>query len=101
MFGGHERAVGLQDWLWCETWCSNSSITTAKTIDLCNNPMTKEPKLDQARRIVSEVRPLLPCHVCVVWRCFLPLFLACCGLCRDLGERDGPRSSFIMYNTSA
>jgi len=43
-----------QDWLWCETWCSNSSITTAKTIDLCNNPMTKEPKLDQARRIVSE-----------------------------------------------
>ncbi|KAJ1468059.1 nucleotide-diphospho-sugar transferase, partial [Baffinella frigidus] len=38
-----------QDWLWCETWCSNSTLKTAKTIDLCNNPMTKEPKLDQAR----------------------------------------------------
>ena len=23
----------------------------AKTIDLCNNPLTKEPKLDQARRL--------------------------------------------------
>jgi len=38
----------------CETWCSNSSKAEAKTIDLCNNPMTKEPKLDQARRIVGE-----------------------------------------------
>jgi len=26
----------------------------AKTIDLCNNPMTKEPKLDRARRQVPE-----------------------------------------------
>lgn len=31
----------------CETWCSNSTKKDAKTIDLCNNPMTKEPKLDQ------------------------------------------------------
>jgi UDP-glucose:glycoprotein glucosyltransferase len=23
-----------QDWLWCETWCSDESLTTAKTIDL-------------------------------------------------------------------
>ena len=43
-----------QEWLWCETWCSNASKVEAKTIDLCNNPMTKEPKLDQARRIVGE-----------------------------------------------
>ena len=43
-----------QEWLWCETWCSNETKQLAKTIDLCNNPMTKEPKLDQARRIVAE-----------------------------------------------
>jgi len=43
-----------QDWLWCETWCSDEALTTAKTIDLCNNPQTKEPKLDRARRQVPE-----------------------------------------------
>jgi UDP-glucose:glycoprotein glucosyltransferase len=43
-----------QEWLWCETWCSDESLKTAKTIDLCNNPMTKEPKLDRARRQVPE-----------------------------------------------
>ncbi|KAK6498113.1 hypothetical protein TWF506_004353 [Arthrobotrys conoides] len=43
-----------QDWLWCETWCSDESLKTAKTIDLCNNPMTKEPKLDRARRQIPE-----------------------------------------------
>jgi UDP-glucose:glycoprotein glucosyltransferase len=43
-----------QDWLWCETWCSDEALKTAKTIDLCNNPMTKEPKLDRARRQVPE-----------------------------------------------
>lgn len=43
-----------QEWLWCETWCSESSKTNAKTIDLCNNPMTKEPKLDRAMRIAPE-----------------------------------------------
>ncbi|KAF6038703.1 UGGT2 [Bugula neritina] len=43
-----------QDWLWCATWCSEKSKATAKTIDLCNNPLTKEPKLDAARRIVPE-----------------------------------------------
>jgi len=41
-------------WLWCESWCGNASKATAKTIDLCNNPLTKEPKLDQARRIGGE-----------------------------------------------
>ncbi|XP_060690892.1 UDP-glucose:glycoprotein glucosyltransferase 1 isoform X2 [Hemiscyllium ocellatum] len=43
-----------QHWLWCETWCDEASKKRAKTIDLCNNPMTKEPKLEAAVRIVSE-----------------------------------------------
>ncbi|KAI8926720.1 UDP-glucose:glycoprotein glucosyltransferase-domain-containing protein [Entophlyctis helioformis] len=43
-----------QEWLWCETWCSDESLKRAKTIDLCNNPMTKEPKLERARRILPE-----------------------------------------------
>ncbi|KAF3444470.1 hypothetical protein FNV43_RR14162 [Rhamnella rubrinervis] len=43
-----------QEWLWCESWCGNSTKSKAKTIDLCNNPMTKEPKLQGAKRIVSE-----------------------------------------------
>ncbi|KAF8477194.1 UDP-glucose:Glycoprotein glucosyltransferase-domain-containing protein [Kalaharituber pfeilii] len=43
-----------QEWLWCETWCSDESLATAKTIDLCNNPMTKEPKLDRAKRQIPE-----------------------------------------------
>lgn len=43
-----------QDWLWCETWCSDDALKTAKTIDLCNNPLTKEPKLDRARRQIPE-----------------------------------------------
>ncbi|KAL3426115.1 udp-glucose:glycoprotein glucosyltransferase [Phlyctema vagabunda] len=43
-----------QEWLWCETWCSDESQEKAKTIDLCNNPQTKEPKLDRARRQVPE-----------------------------------------------
>lgn len=43
-----------EEWLWCETWCSDESLASAKTIDLCNNPMTKEPKLDRARRQVPE-----------------------------------------------
>ncbi|XP_072111746.1 UDP-glucose:glycoprotein glucosyltransferase 1 isoform X1 [Mobula birostris] len=43
-----------QHWLWCETWCDEASKKKAKTIDLCNNPMTKEPKLEAAMRIVPE-----------------------------------------------
>lgn len=43
-----------QEWLWCESWCGNATKPKAKTIDLCNNPMTKEPKLQGARRIISE-----------------------------------------------
>lgn len=43
-----------QEWLWCETWCSDETFPEARTIDLCNNPQTKEPKLDRARRQVPE-----------------------------------------------
>ncbi|KAG7227632.1 hypothetical protein INR49_005447 [Caranx melampygus] len=43
-----------QEWLWCETWCDDTSKVTAKTIDLCNNPKTKEPKLMAAVRTVPE-----------------------------------------------
>ena len=48
------RNHALQEWLWCETWCGNATKKYAKTIDLCNNPLTKEPKLEGARRIVKE-----------------------------------------------
>jgi UDP-glucose:glycoprotein glucosyltransferase len=41
------------DWLWCASWCSDDSKSSAKTIDLCNHPETKEPKLDMAKRIIS------------------------------------------------
>ncbi|KAL2259492.1 hypothetical protein VTK26DRAFT_6822 [Humicola hyalothermophila] len=43
-----------QEWLWCETWCSDETLKEARTIDLCNNPQTKEPKLERARRQVPE-----------------------------------------------
>ena len=43
-----------QEWLWCETWCSDDGLKYAKTIDLCNNPLTKEAKLTAAQRIVPE-----------------------------------------------
>jgi hypothetical protein len=42
-----------QEWLWCESWCSDGSKASAKTIDLCNNPRYKEPKLDMARRVIN------------------------------------------------
>ncbi len=43
-----------REWLWCEAWCGAASRASAKTIDLCNNPLTKEPKLRAARRIIAE-----------------------------------------------
>ncbi|KAG7352641.1 glycosyl transferase family protein [Nitzschia inconspicua] len=42
-----------QEWLWCESWCSNETKANAKTIDLCNNPLHKEPKVSMAKRIIS------------------------------------------------
>ncbi|GFR53074.1 hypothetical protein Agub_g15773, partial [Astrephomene gubernaculifera] len=44
-----------QEWLWCESWCGNATKDKAKTIDLCNNPRTKEPKLAAARRIIGPL----------------------------------------------
>ncbi|OHT05934.1 hypothetical protein TRFO_26144 [Tritrichomonas foetus] len=43
-----------QNWLWCETWCSDETMDQAKTIDLCNNPLTKKPKLEIAQTRVAE-----------------------------------------------
>lgn len=42
-----------QSWLWCESWCGNGTSIKqqAKAIDLCNHPVTKEHKLEMARRI--------------------------------------------------
>lgn len=42
------------EWLWCDSWCGSDSRSQAKVIDLCNNPLTREPKLESARRLVSE-----------------------------------------------
>lgn len=43
-----------QEWLWCETWCSDTEKALAKMIDLCNNPKSHEGKIEQARRIITE-----------------------------------------------
>jgi UDP-glucose:glycoprotein glucosyltransferase len=43
-----------ENWLWCETWCTMESQKDAKTIDLCNNPLTKLPKLEAAVKFVPE-----------------------------------------------
>jgi hypothetical protein len=40
--------------LWCGAWCSMESLPNAKTIDMCNNPMTKVPKLEMAPKIAPE-----------------------------------------------
>lgn len=47
-----------KEWLWCETWCSWDWYDKAKSIDLCSNPKTHEPKLDRARRQIPEWTPL-------------------------------------------
>ena len=43
-----------QNWLWCETWCSDDTMDSALTIDLCNNPLTKRPKLEIAQTRIAE-----------------------------------------------
>ncbi|KNC54206.1 UDP-glucose:glycoprotein glucosyltransferase 1 [Thecamonas trahens ATCC 50062] len=46
-----------QEWLYCEAWCEDGTgklLDAAKSIDLCNSPLTKEPKLDMAGRVVAE-----------------------------------------------
>jgi hypothetical protein len=41
-----------QNWLWCGSWCSNDTMRKGKTIDMCNNPYTKEHKLTSAKRTI-------------------------------------------------
>ncbi|KAK2946297.1 putative UDP-glucose:glycoprotein glucosyltransferase [Blattamonas nauphoetae] len=43
-----------QEWLWCGSWCSDETRSKAKTLDLCNNPLTKEHKLKYAEREMPE-----------------------------------------------
>jgi UDP-glucose:glycoprotein glucosyltransferase len=43
-----------QEWLFCETWCSKDFLPKAKTVDLCNNPLTKTPKLEVAKQLLPE-----------------------------------------------
>ncbi|KAH7827292.1 putative UDP-glucose:glycoprotein glucosyltransferase [Monocercomonoides exilis] len=43
-----------QEWLWCGSWCSDATRKKAKTIDLCNNPRTKEHKIDYAKKNIPE-----------------------------------------------
>lgn len=41
-----------QNWLWCGSWCSDETLSEARTIDLCNNPRTKEHKIEYASRTI-------------------------------------------------
>lgn len=43
-----------KEWLYCASWCADEEVKTAKTVDLCNNPLTKEPKLEMAKRLLPE-----------------------------------------------
>lgn len=43
-----------QEWLWCETWCSQELKENAKMIDLCNDPTSSEGKIERARRLIPE-----------------------------------------------
>lgn len=43
--------------------CTYCTEWQAKTIDLCNNPLHKEPKLEMARRLVSYCVCSHRCHI--------------------------------------
>ena len=43
-----------QEWLWCASWCSEESQKNAKSIDLCNNPLTREHKIEAAKKYIPE-----------------------------------------------
>lgn len=53
-----QRSIGIfslpQEYLWCETWCGDNGKATAKNIDLCSNPLTREDKESMGRRIIDE-----------------------------------------------
>jgi hypothetical protein len=40
--------------LWRERWCSDETMAEGKTIDLCNNPLTKTMKLFIAQTRIVE-----------------------------------------------
>ena len=54
-----------KSWLWCESWCALSVKEKAKTIDLCQNPLTKEHKLDMAvgENPLTKEHPRIPAPV--------------------------------------
>lgn len=41
-------------WLWCCTWCSEYEKDDAMIIDLANNPKTKMPKVEMAKKFIEE-----------------------------------------------
>jgi hypothetical protein len=43
------------EWLYCEAWCAPKTKAKAKSIDMCQNPLTKEYKLDMARRVADPL----------------------------------------------
>jgi len=43
-----------QEWLYCATWCSDEALAQAKTVDLCNNPLTKASKLENAVKVLGN-----------------------------------------------
>lgn len=53
-----QRAIPIhsleQQWLWCETWCSEASKKEARMIDLCTNPLRAEAKASAAKRVIPE-----------------------------------------------
>jgi UDP-glucose:glycoprotein glucosyltransferase len=57
--GGDRRSVALaslpQEWLYCESWCNARAKAKAKAFDMCQNPATKEYKLDVARRVADPL----------------------------------------------
>lgn len=57
--GGDRRTVALaslpDEWLYCESWCNAKAKAKAKAFDMCQNPATKEYKLDVARRVADPL----------------------------------------------
>lgn len=78
-----------QEWLWCETWCSDEALKEARTIDLCNNPLTKEPKLDRARRQVPE------------WTVYDDEIAALARRTRDIPNKEGVEGGILAAGETA
>ena len=51
-----------QEWLWCETWCSDAEKLNAKTIDLVSKYFIYYVELFWESRLLScQLSRLLPC----------------------------------------